>query len=408
MKSASTTARLLNPAVIVGALGYFVDIFDLLLFSIVRVPSLKSIGVPPEALLDEGVKLLNLQMFGLLTGGLIWGILGDKRGRVSVLFGSIFLYSLANILNAFVHDTTSYGVLRFISGVGLAGELGAAITLVSEVMSKETRGYGTAVVAGIGVCGALLAATVGEQFEWRTCFLIGGGLGLLLLVLRVSLSESGMFSSAKEKPQVTRGDFFSLFTSWDRFKRYLSCILIGTPIWFVIGILVTFSPELSAAMGVTTPVVAGKSVFYSYFGFALGDVASGVLSQKLKSRRKAVGIFLALTGACILTYLFSRGISDTTFYGICIALGFASGYWAVFITIGAEQFGTNLRATVATTVPNFVRGMAVPITLSFQSLKGSLGTLNSALAVGSVTLVIGFVALLSLRETYGKDLDFTE
>ena len=404
----TTTSRLLNAAVLVGALGYFVDIFDLLLFSILRIKSLQDLGVPPDQIKSVGVFLLNMQMGGMLAGGILWGILGDKKGRISVLFGSIFLYSVANIANAFVHDTSTYGVLRFLSGVGLAGEPGAAITLVSELMTQEKRGYGTAIVASIGVCGALFGATIGKTVDWRHCYMIGGALGLMLLVLRMSVAESKMFSTVRTNSGVSKGNFFALFTSRERFIRYLCCILIGTPIWYVIGILVTFSPELAKDLGVTGPVSSADAVFYSYLGFVFGDIGSGVLSQYLKSRRKAVAAFLVLTGAFVLLYLFSRGVSPSTFLFICFLLGCAAGYWAVFITIGAEQFGTNLRATVATTCPNFVRGMVLPITQAYVMLEVRIGNVHSALVVGMVCVLIGFLALLGLKETFGKDLDYAE
>jgi len=399
----------LSAAVLVGTLGYFVDIFDLLLFSIVRVPSLRSIGVPESEVLNVGVHLLNMQMTGMLIGGVIWGMLGDRRGRISVLFGSILLYSLANICNSFVHDTHTYALLRFLSGMGLAGELGAAITLVSETLSKETRGYGTTMIASVGVCGALLAAIVGERFEWRTAYQIGGALGMVLLFLRISLNESGMFVSLKsDKKSLSRGNFFALFKTRERFVRYVSCILVGAPTWFVIGVLITFSPELAKVLGVQGQVMASQAVFYSYAGLAVGDLLSGLFSQWVKSRRKALGLFLGMTAVFIIVYANAQGISLVNFYAICFALGIAAGYWAIFITVGAEQFGTNMRATVATTAPNFVRGLAVPITLSFQALKVSLGPLHSALVVGLTTVAVACLALFTLKETFGKSLNFVE
>jgi MFS transporter, putative metabolite:H+ symporter len=401
------TKKILNITVIVAALGYFVDIYDLVLFSIVRVASLKSLGVPDDQLLEKGVFLLNMQMAGMLTGGLLWGILGDKKGRVSVLFGSIFLYSLANILNAFVTNVDQYGILRFLAGVGLAGELGAAITLVSEVMTKETRGYGTTVVASVGISGAVLAATVGENFSWNTAYIVGGVLGLLLLIMRVSIFESGMYKTAKSQ-KIRRGDFALLFNSRERAIKYVSCILIGIPIWFVIGILVTFSPEISRELGVTGPVSAGSGILYTYVGLIFGDLASGVLSQLIRSRRKVVFTFLIITGFFIVVYFSATGLSPEMFYALCVLLGFGTGYWAVFVTIASEQFGTNLRATVTTTAPNFVRGAVVPLTLAFQALKQNLSLTDSATIVGAVAMSLAFIALTQLKETFGKDLDYVE
>ena len=402
-----TLSSVINTTVIVSALGYFVDIYDLLLFSIVRVASLKSLGVPDGELMNVGIHLINLQMMGMLIGGLVWGIIGDKKGRISVLFGSIFLYSIANIANGFVTNVEIYGVLRFLAGVGLAGELGAAITLVSEVLSKENRGYGTAIVASIGICGAVVAAIVGDAFTWQTAYIIGGCLGLILLVMRISMFESGMYSSIKNQ-DVKKGDLRILLRSGAQIHKYLSCILIGIPIWFVIGILVTFSPEIARELHATGPVVAGKSVMFAYIGLAIGDLLSGVASQFARSRKKIVFLFLMLTTLMTWIYLLNVGPSPEVIYLLCSALGFSTGYWAVFVTIASEQFGTNLRATVTTTAPNFVRGSVVPMTLGFQTLKEILGTVNSALVVGMICICIALVALWGLQETYAKDLNFIE
>ncbi len=393
--------------VTVAALGYFVDIYDLLLFGIVRQPSLIAIGVPSDQLMTVGLSLLNYQMAGMLIGGIIWGILGDKRGRKSVLFGSIFMYSIANILNAFVTNVEMYALLRFVAGIGLAGELGAAITLVSEVMDKKSRGYGTAIVAGVGILGAVFASLVGDYFDWKTAYVIGGSMGLCLLALRAGLLESSMFDQMKDKKNVARGNFIQLFNNWNRFTRYLSCIAIGVPIWFVIGILITFSPEISVALGVEG-VTASKAIMWCYLGLSIGDIMSGIMSQLIESRKKTVLAFLSLTSVLIVYYAFNGNTSLNHFYFLCSLLGFATGYWAVFVTVAAEQFGTNLRATVATTTPNFVRGSVVLITLSFQYLKPQFGLINSALVVGATCVTIAFIALYNLTETYGKDLDYVE
>ncbi|WP_242922007.1 MFS transporter [Pontibacter liquoris] len=409
LTSSSRATSLFNTAVIVAALGYFVDIYDLVLFSIVRIPSLKALGITDQAaLLEKGVLLLNMQMLGMLLGGIAWGILGDKRGRLSVLFGSIFLYSVANIMNGFVTDLPMYAFLRFVAGVGLAGELGAGITLVSEVLPKEKRGYGTMMVATIGISGAILAGFVGEYFGWRTAYFIGGGLGGLLLFLRIGVYESGMFKTLKSTQHVTRGNFLSLFTNLSRFWKYLKCILIGVPIWYVIGILITFSPEFGVALGMTEPVSAAKAIAFSYLGLVFGDFASGYLSQRFRSRRSIVLVSLALLTVFIAVYLLGNGFSLDLFYTLCVGLGFASGYWAVFVTIAAEQFGTNIRATVTTTVPNFVRGAVVPLTLAFQGLKDSFGLVPTAALLGALSLVVAAVSILTLEETYAKDLDYTE
>jgi len=404
----------LTTTVVIGALGYFVDIYDLVLFSIVRVPSLKYLGVASDQLETVGIRLLNMQMGGMLIGGILWGVLGDKKGRVSVLFGSILMYSLANIANGVIgwmhieDPVGTYAWLRFIAGVGLAGELGAAITLVAETLPKERRGLGTSMVAGIGVSGAITAGLIGEFFSWQLAYVIGGVLGLMLLVARLRMFDSGMFESMKGKASVVRGDLMILLRSPARMARYIKCILIGLPIWFVIGILVTFSREICADLGATGPVSPGFAIMFAYGGLVIGDISSGLVSQWLQSRKRAVGGFLAATVLCVILYLSSRNQAPSYYYGVCLLLGTAVGYWAMFVTIAAEQFGTNLRATVATTVPNFVRGAVVLITSSFKFLSDDYGRIVAAGMVGAVCCGLAAIALWRLEESFHRDLDFLE
>lgn len=393
--------------VIVAALGYFVDIYDLLLFSIVRVQSLKDIGVADDQLLNIGLSLLNWQMIGMLMGGIAWGVMGDKRGRLSVLFGSIILYSLANIANGFVETVEQYRWLRLVAGIGLAGELGAGITLVSEVMSKEKRGIGTTIVATIGILGAVVAYFVATHWNWRTAYFVGGGLGLALLILRISVYESGMFKNIKQA-EVSKGNFFMLFANRDLFFKYTKCILIGLPTWYVVGILVTAAREFSQAYGMAEVADPGRAVMWCYTGLTLGDLSSGLLSQLLKSRKKAMFVFLTLSALTIAFYLSSGAITLSQFYTKAFLLGYGVGYWAIFVTIASEQFGTNIRATVTTTVPNFARGSLVPISMSFAYLQQYTTLVGSAVAVGAVCMLIAFVALSYMKETFHKDLDYLE
>jgi len=416
MKSQTSALReILQPAVIVGALGYFVDVYDLILFAIVRRTSLQDLGFSGDQVLTQGLHLLNLQMLGMLAGGIAFGILGDRMGRLTVLFGSILLYSVANLANGCVHSIEAYGVCRFIAGFGLAGELGASITLVSEVLSKETRGYGTMLVATVGVFGAVIAGLVADQVKWQTAYFIGGGLGLILLVLRVSVAESGMFKQIKKSSdQVSRGNFLCLFTSWKRFLKYLRCILIGLPNWFAIGILITISPEIAKALQIKGEINAAHAIAFAYTGITLGGFASGFFSQQLRSRKKVVFAFILFTFAAMVAYFLSGGQTAATFYFVMLILGVGVGYWAVFVAIAAEQFGTNIRATVATTVPNFIRGSVVPITLAFNFLKSyqingaPIGIVTSAAIVGTICVLIALWALRGLDETHGKDLDYLE
>lgn len=402
-------ASVFSAVVIVAALGYFVDIYDLILFSIVRVQSLKALGVTDQAAItSQGLYLINMQMGGMLLGGILWGILGDKRGRISVLFGSILLYSLANIANGFVQTIEQYAWLRLIAGIGLAGELGAGITLVAESLPKEKRGYGTMIVATVGVSGAMLAYWVGERFGWRNAYFIGGGLGLALLLLRVSVYESGMFEQTK-RSDVARGRFTDLFTNGPRLAKYVKCLLIGVPLWFVVGILITLAPEFGRELGVQGEVTAGLAVFWCYFGLVFGDFASGGLSQIWHSRNRALQLFLVFCGVMVAMYLFGlRGATTTTFYAVCFVLGLSVGFWALFVTVAAEQFGTNLRATVATTAPNFARGSVVVLVPLFQLLTGPLGLIGSAATLGLVSLLIALWSVSTLPESYGKDLDYLE
>jgi putative MFS transporter len=412
MRSSRSASRAFNRrsialAVLVAALGYFVDIYDLILFSVVRVRSLSDIGVPQADLLGKGVLLLNMQMMGMLLGGIAWGVLGDRKGRLSVLFGSIVVYSVANLLNAAVTSVPQYAALRFVAGIGLAGELGAGITLVSEIMPRESRGYATALVAAVGICGAIVAVVIGEVFDWRVAYTVGGIMGMALLLLRIGVHESGLFEQVKAEAHA-RGRFLQLFATRERARRYLAIILVGVPIWYVVGILVTFSPEFGRAMGMDPAPSAAKAVMFTYIGLAVGDFSSGWLSQVLRSRTRVLRWFLSLTAACVAVYFLPWPRSVPAFYLLCLALGFSTGYWAVFVTVAAEQFGTNLRATATTTVPNFVRGAVVPLTSVFQALAPVIGLTWSGLTVGVTTLVLGFAAVALLAETHGRDLDFLE
>jgi len=402
-----TWRDIINLTVIVGALGYFVDIFDLILFPIVRNRSLADLGVPAAQILPTFLHLFNYQMTGMLVGGILWGILGDKKGRMSVLFGSITLYSLANIANAFVTTIPAYAALRFLAGLGLSGELGAAITLVSEVLPKEVRSYGTAVVASLGITGALVADLVGNKLGWRGAFITGGVMGLALLVLRIKVSDSGMFKELAHQ-QVTKGNFLMLFTSRARFMRYLRSILVGIPIWYVVAILVASSPELAKSLGVVGAVNPGHAIASCYLGLAIGDLSAGFISQWIASRIRTVLMFQGFTLVMTLVTLFSRGLTAEAYYLLCVALGFSAGYWAVFVTIASEQFGTNLRATVTVTVPNFVRGAVVPISMSFLALKAHWGIVNSALFIGLCCLAVAALSLWGMEETHAKDLNFLE
>lgn len=409
MHSENRSTSIFNIAVIVASLGYFVDIYDLLLFTIVRVPSLKDLGVPQNEI-DTGVGMLliNIQMTGMLIGGVLWGILGDKKGRLSVLFGSILLYSVANIANGLVHGTTGYLIWRFVAGLGLAGELGAGITLVSEILPKEKRGYGTMIVATVGVSGAVAANFIAKIVQdWRICYFIGGGLGLALLILRVSVMESHMFNVIKET-KTSRGNFLSLFTERQRFMKYLKCLLLGTPTWFVVGILIAFSNKFAVEMGVRDAISPGDAIAFTYAGLTLGDFSTGLISQLWKSRRKVMILFLLLTAAFVFMYFQMHGATRWTFYAVCFGLGFSVGFWTIFVTIAAESFGTNLRATVATTVPNFARGLLPLISALFTALQAWFSYVHSGAIVAVICIGVALITAYSVEETFGKELNYLE
>ncbi|WP_419698416.1 MFS transporter [Mucilaginibacter sp. NFX135] len=392
--------------VLVASLGYFVDIYDLVIFSIVRIESLHGIGIAEANIREQGVYIINMQMFGLLLGGIIWGVIGDKFGRIKVLFGSILLYSIANFANGLVHDINTYAIVRLIAGIGLAGELGAGITLVTETLSKEKRGYGTMIVAVIGLFGAV-AAAFAAKFGWRNAYFVGGGLGIVLLLLRLGTFESGMYKNVADS-KISKGNLLMLFNDGKRFRKYLYCILIGAPLWYVVGILITQAKEFGVALGSKEVLTAGSGILYSYVGIAVGDLFAGLLAQITKSRKLTMAVFLLLSLVSVTAYLSSKGITSSQFVWLSFFMGCTVGYWATFVTIAAEQFGTNIRSTVTTTVPNFVRGSLIPINWAFDAFVKHKGMITSGYIMMGILTAIALFALSQLKETFGKDLDYVE
>ncbi|HEY4323365.1 MAG TPA: MFS transporter [Mucilaginibacter sp.] len=392
--------------VIVASLGYFVDIYDLMIFSIVRVKSLHDIGVVDADIRLKGVYVINMQMFGLLLGGILWGILGDKLGRLKVLFGSILVYSIANFANGMVHDINSYAIIRFVAGIGLAGELGAGITLISETLSKEKRGYGTMIVGVIGLLGAVVAGIAGK-YDWRTSYYIGGGLGIILLALRLGTFESGLYKNIA-KTSISKGNFFILFTDKKRFLKYLYCILIGVPIWFVIGIILTLAPEFTKALGTKENISAGTGIMYSYGGGAIGNMLAGILAQVTRSRKLTMLIFLVLYTIVVSIFLKTTGITNQQFIWLSLLIGVAGGYFATVVTIASEQFGTNIRSTVTTTVPNFIRATVIPLNSVFSFLIVRYGMIGSGFIMLFAVTGLAIFALSQLKEGFSKDLAYLE
>lgn len=394
-------------AVIVSALGFFVDVYDLLLFGIVRKPSLREMGLSSEEVLTQGEFIIGMQMTGLLTGGIIWGIIGDKKGRLRVLFGSILVYSVANILNGMVTTLSQYILLRFIAGIGLAGELGAGVTLVSELLPKEKRGMAAAIIPAFGILGAVTAFWMNTLFHWRTCYYIGGAMGLTLLLLRISVSESTLYRQTAAA-NVSRGNFLLFFTDKKRFLRYLRCIMIGLPTWFIIGVLATFADQFGKEFGIPG-IDPAKAILFLYIAIAFGDLTVGWLSQWLKSRKKALFIFYGITIFFSALYFFQYGGTANHFYLVCAGLGYGSGFTVVYITMSAEQFGTNLRATAAITVPNMVRGALPLILLLFKYLRNAFGSyVTGGWVTGAILMCMAIAAAYFTEETFGKDLNFVE
>jgi MFS family permease len=411
MSNQSLRSQFLNLAVIVAALGYFVDIYDLLLFTIVREPSLIGINIGDADIMTASMKIINWQMVGLLIGGVLWGVMGDKRGRLSVLFGSILLYSVANFATGYVQTVDQYAWLRFVAGIGLAGELGAGITLVSELMPQKNRGVVTSFVAGVGLFGAVFAYFIYKTTnDWRLCYKIGGVLGIFLLVLRIKVSESAIFKSIESK-HVSKGNILMFFNKRSRFKKYILAILIGLPTWFVIGIMLNLSNRFAKDLYGENAIDSGASIMYGYIGIALGDIVVGLVSQHFKSRKKALYIFYAMTILGIIYFFSPLNNNDFSMYAVSLYLGFSTGFWAIFVTMGAEHFGTNLRATAATTIPNVVRGALPLMNLLFKdyfqaNLQWTM--LQSAMVTGAIVMAISVVALIFTEETFHKDLDFIE
>jgi putative MFS transporter len=411
MQSKSISPGLLSLPVLVGALGFFVDIFDLLLFSIIRKPSLQSLGLSPDEVLHSGELIISVQMIGLTVGGIAWGIMGDKKGRLSVLFGSILLYSLANVANGMVQTVPQYVIVRFIAGLGLAGELGASITLVTEMLPKHKRGLAATIIATTGVCGALVAFLTYDLFkDWRLCYYIGGGLGFLLLFLRANMMESGLYTTVKESATTSRGDFMMLINNRDRLMRYLRGVLIGFPVWFVIGVLITFSDQFGKEMGIAG-VDPGRAIFFQYIAIGLGDISAGLLSNYLQSRKKALWVFYTILIAAIILFFWQASGWGTlwSMYWICAMLGFGSGISVLYITMSAEQFGTNLRATTAISIPNLVRGL-LPLIILLQKLLQQFthSYLKAGMICAGLVLSLAIWALIKTKETYGRDMDFIE
>ncbi|MBP8156671.1 MAG: MFS transporter [Leadbetterella sp.] len=394
-------------AIIASALGFFVDLYDIMILSVVRKSSLLAVGVPEAELLSKGVSLINVQMAGMLLGGFIWGIIGDKMGRLSVLFGSIVLYSSATFANAYAPNFEIYLLLRFLAGVGLAGELGAAITLVTEQMPQKYRGIGPAIIGGCGMLGAIFGAFIGGKYSWQFTYQLGGGLGFLLLILRLGVLESGLYNQIKDKTTI-KGDLRLLFKNKDYIKKYISICVLGFPVWYVNGVVMTFTPEIAKAWGMVEIPSVSTVVIYYFIGLTFGDLTGGFVSQYFQSRKKAIRLYLSMYAVAAVVFFMFGNKSIIIYNGLILFLGFCVGYSIVLLTLAAEQYGTNIRSTVTTSSLNILRATVIPQTLLFGFLSPYIGTVNAAMAVGVIAILLAFWGLRNLDETFHKDLNYME
>jgi MFS transporter, putative metabolite:H+ symporter len=391
----------------VAALGYFVDVYDLLIFGAERVESLQAVGVPKEDMKDVGILILNFQMAGLILGGFLFGILADKLGRLKVLFASILLYSVANIANAFVTTVPAFAGARFFAGIGLAGELGVALSWISESLERRQRTIATMIVSAIGLFGGIAAALVGSVCHWKTSYIIGGVMGLILLVLRISVKESKIFIKNQFK-DIKRGDLIELFGSRKQLYKYLLCVFAGAPAVVFINLYITLTPEFALAFGITEPVSVSTAIMVYLMVFAVSDILCGFLSKLMQKRKGPLLIYACMQIFATAYFLLAPPDTAMGYYYRCAFLGFSIGYWGILITNSVEQFGTNIRATVATSTPNLIRGLTIPASLIFTNLIPAYGLVRSGAIVGFSLIVISIISILLLKDKFENNLNFTE
>ncbi len=406
-KTITISHKAITLGIIVSALGFFVDLYDIMALAAIGETSLKAIGVAAENIKNDINYLQSMQMLGMLIGGFLWGIIGDKYGRLKVLFGSIILYSFFTFLNAFVTGTGQYAACRFLAGLGLAGELGAGITLVSEQMKKEKRGLGPAIIAGFGVLGAIVAVFIGKYADWRTVYITGGVLGFLLLILRIGVVESGLFTIAKTS-KISKGNFLIILRNWNYLKKFLCILLVGIPGWFVNGVMMQFSNYISSSMGMNPLPDKGKVIIYFFIALSLGDVLGGLVSQWLKSRKKSMYIFLSLHLLMLILFFTIGKNSAQLYYIIFAGLGLSVGFVIQLFTLAAEQFGTNIRTLVTSSGLNLVRGWVIPLGALFAWMNDSLHIIEWKVAaiIAFSVAAVSFWALSQLDETFNNELEF--
>ncbi len=394
-------------AIVASSMGFFVDLYDIIIVSVLRRSSLLDLGIAEADLQAKGVLLLNTQMAGMLLGGFLWGMLGDKKGRLSVLFGSIALYSITTFLHAYAPNYEVYLLLRFLAGIGLAGELGAAVTLVSEQMPPKWRGMGPAIIGSFGMLGAVAGAYIGGHYSWQFTYQLGGGMGLVLLLLRLGVMESGLYRNL-QGAQVRQGDLWLVLRDRKQLLKYCAIILMGFPGWFVNGVVMTFTPEIAAGMGMQE-IPSVSMVFTVFFlGFTFGDFSCGLVSQWLQSRKKAIFRYLSAFTLLMITYFAIGYRSVQIYYTLFFLMGISVGYTIVLITNGAEMFGTNIRSLVTTSSLNLLRASVIPQATLFNLLTHSMGAAKAAALVGILSVAIAFWAYTQLEETFHKDLNYVD
>lgn len=391
--------------VLVVALGYYVDAYDLLVMSAVRKPSLLSLGVPESETLNIGLSLLNYQLVGLMIGGVMWGVIADKYGRKKALFGSILIYSFANIANGYINSVNMYYWLRIIAGFGLAGELGVGISLITENVAKERRTISTAIVSFFGMLGASTGGWFGSIFEWQNCFLIGGFAGLLLLLLRLKVEESVMFNEIKDK-NVSKGNIWMIIKNPKTLLTYFFCTLAGAASILFIGVFIQSTPELGKLFNLN--ITAGIALIWYYLGASVSEIIAGLLSKLLKERKAPIYIFYAISLLAITNFCVNVPNSPYFFYLNCLFLGFGLGWWSQLITLSAELFGINVRATAATSIPTFARAWNIPFSNIFKQNIPNLGIVNSAFGIGVIVVSLAIISITMVKETFENDANFIE
>jgi MFS transporter, putative metabolite:H+ symporter len=381
--------------------GYFIDIFDLVLFSTLRISSFEELKITDPTYWT--VVFFNLQMTGILVGGIFWGKMADIKGRSWSFMGTILVFSIANIINGLTSSLTVYGICRFIAGFGLAGEMGSGIALICEKVPDEKRSLYLGFVSSLGCIGAVLSGWLGDIVYWRYLFIGSGFAGILLTLLRKNLLEPDLFRKTATL-NIPRGQWKTLFQSPPDLIRFILLIFLGIPMWYIIGILWSFSTEMTSTIGLNI-FTSGQAILWGYVGVWMGDMLMPFVSQFLKSRIFTIQICLIMMLLGVI-YLFQfQPHSLLSFQLTHIFLGFTIGYWAVYATLCGESFGTNIRALTSTSLPSLIRFSSIPMMIIYQYGRDE-NELNIALGMGLTVLCISMITTYFIKDTFQKDIDF--